>query len=226
MITFNHDLLVENIALRLPKGAHGWCLKSLYNDAELSPLYAQGGTDPVFDQHGEHCQHAPPFRLLKLHGSLNWGVRSTTPEPKLGTLFPEGKRKIFMLDRRIYSDRQGMTTSTKRGRKNWYLWPLIVPPIYDKHRVTGMIVLEQLWTAARAAIEACDRLVFVGYSLSETDIVTTQMLRRAFLGNDKLHGVECINPDAQIVSKLKTRLNCRVVKLFQDIPSFLEDHTP
>lgn len=223
VITFNQDLVVENVALRLPRSQGKWCLESLYGDVSLSPLFAPSDTVPVFNLHDESCSDSPPFRLLKLHGSLNWGVRSKTPEPRLATMFPPRERKIFVLDRRIYSDYQTMQGGTKRGRQTWFLWPLIVPPIYDKHRVTGMAVLDQLWSAAREAVQSCDRLILAGYSIPDADIVAAQMLRRAFVSNSKLSCVECINPDARIVEKLKSKLACRVVKLYDGIPSFLDD---
>ena len=222
VITFNQDLVLENVAMGMPRSGGKWCLRSLYGTDKLSPLYARG-SEPVFAHHGYSCPDAPPFRLLKLHGSLNWGVRSTTPEPKQATLFPTGERKIFMLDRRQPPDHHRMASGAEKGRKSWYIWPLIVPPIYDKHRVTGMTVLDTVWQAAREAVEACDRLVFVGYSLPDADIVAAQMIRRAFVSNPRLGAVECINPDVDMVGKLKSRLGCRVVKLYEDIDAYIED---
>lgn len=222
VITFNQDLVLENAAMKMPRSGGRWCLDSLYGADGLDPLYAQDEA-PVFTHHLDSCPCEPPFRLLKLHGSLNWGVRSTTREPKQATLFPGPERKIFMLNRRLAADNQRMGTHVKKGRANWYLWPLIVPPIYDKHRVTGMAVLEKVWLAAREAIESCDRLVFLGYSLPDADIVAAQMIRRAYDSNFRLFAVECINPDVEIVGKLKNRLRCRVVKLYEDIGAYIED---
>lgn len=222
VITFNHDLVIENAVARMPRVSTGWCLTSLYDEPDFDLLYARENVPKFPHCTEDKCPHSPPLKLLKLHGSLNWGVRSLSKEPKLGTLFPGPTRKIFLLDRRLMSDPQKMLSGTKKGRSTWYLWPLVVPPIYDKHRVTGMGILERQWQAADRAIGKTHRLILIGYSLPDADVVATQMLRRAFLENRNLDVVDCINPDATLAGKLKERLSCPVVRLFHDVENYLE----
>ncbi len=208
VVTFNHDLVLENAALRMPGGRDGWCLQSLYGEPDVRTLNTEG--EEKFRYHRDDCLHEPPFRLLKLHGSLNWGVRSLKKDPAMGTLFPTKQRQIFMHDTRYAFSAGKMSGGSGGGRKSWYFWPLIVPPIYDKSRVTGMAVLNGLWGQASEAIRSSERLVLFGYSLPDADVLAAQMLRHAFRANQNLERVDCINPDAAIANKLKSRLDCFV----------------
>jgi hypothetical protein len=51
---------------------------------------------------------------------------------------------------------------TKKGR-NWMLFPLIVPPVYEKHQLIRTH-LHGVWANAEAALLAARRVVFWGYS--------------------------------------------------------------
>lgn len=222
IITFNQDLVIENIVNRLP-GLHGqWCLRSLYGGALLTPVFTSG--DQTFPSHEEDCTHNPPIELLKLHGSLNWGLRTSESEPRLGTLFPTRRDKAVYVDdvREAEGDVAKVTTGSGAGRNTWYLWPLVVPPIYDKQRITGMSVLQTQWDRAGDAIREADRLVMIGYSIPDADVLARQMLRRGFVANQSLSAVHCVNPDVGIAAKLRTNLNCSVVHMFLDAEAYLD----
>jgi hypothetical protein len=218
VITFNHDLVIENIAHSLAGSPHQWCLTSLYNDLSLDPLLSPGTR--VFSHHDDECQHKPPFRLLKLHGSLNWVLRTRDRSPAASALFPRHDKPVFLRNSRTTAGGEGVRGAGTGGRQWWYLWPLIVPPIYDKSRITGMAVLESMWDAARSAIRTAHRIVLVGYSLPEADVAAMQMIRRGIAANGALREVDCVNPDPRIAVRLKSKLNCPVVHLYDDIASY------
>jgi len=224
IVTFNQDLVLENIIQRLPRHQGQWCLSSLYGIDDLQALFAPSG--PTFTHHNPNCPHTPPVKLLKLHGSLNWGFRSLKAEPTVRSLFPTGKKELFVHNSRASHDSTKMKTRTPRGRKTWYLWPLVIPPIYDKSKISAMPVLKKVWNDARAAIESADRLVLVGYSLPDADVFARQMLRMAFTSNQTLDAVECINPDPALAGKLKAKLDCRVFRLYHDVPTYIEHNQP
>lgn len=73
------------------------------------------------------------------------------------------------------------------------MWPLVVPPIYDKQRITGMRLLQQLWDLSYKAIASAERLILFGYSIPEADVLARQMLRTAVRQNGSLECVECID---------------------------------
>jgi hypothetical protein len=222
VITFNQDLVIENAVARLPRQADRWCLGSLYGGAALSPLSATDPGVPVFQHHSSKCPHQPPIELLKMHGSLNWGLTSATEDPPIGTVFPRGgNRRVHVMNRRRVRVGGTMRSRNPRGRKSWHLWPLIVPPIYDKQRVIGMQVLQSIWDRAAAAISEADRLLLVGYSLPESDITARQLIRRSFSENKKLDSVILVNPDPAMVPKAQRVLGSRVLHVYSDLPSYL-----
>jgi hypothetical protein len=96
-----------------------------------------------------------------------------------------------------------------------------VPPIYDKQRITAMDVLQKLWNAAQGAIERADRIVFLGYSMPDGDVLARQMMRRAYSKNSNSLPIDCINPDPMVAVKLKGSLNARVVRFYAGIPDFM-----
>jgi hypothetical protein len=223
VITFNHDLALEHAAARLPRSSQSWCLRGLYGDISLQPLHWSGS---AFRNHRANCPHdPPPFKLLKLHGSMNWFLRSTTRNPTIGTLFPRERtqRGVYVGD---HKDILIFPVESKRARpggRRWYLWPLIVPPIYDKQRITGMTLLQEVWDQATAAIARADRLVMLGYSLPDADVLARQTLRTAVRQNASLECVECINPDAAVVEKLQQTLDLAVTRLFTNTDAYLRN---
>lgn len=224
VVTFNHDLLLENIAFRLPRQGHRWCLHSLYGIKHRELKQVTGGNNASFPIHEDGCAHAPPFRLLKLHGSLNWVTRTLAEYPSRSTLFPTNDAKdVFVYEDRVARDRLRLQQGGG-GRSNWYLWPVVVPPIYEKSRMIGRRMIQQMWRDAHKAISQADRLLLVGYSLPDADVIALQMLRRAFSENDSLYTVDCVNPDPGVVQKLKQRLGCRIVHLYDDVLDYVEEH--
>ncbi|HCF99022.1 MAG TPA: hypothetical protein DEV93_00595 [Chloroflexi bacterium] len=110
------------------------------------------------------------------------------------------------------------------SRSRWYLWPLLVPPIYEKQRITGMNLLQSLWDQAAVEIETAERLVIAGYSLPESDILARQLLRRSYAANTALSAIDIINPDAGLGPKIQHVLGAKVIRIYSDVRSFL-DHS-
>ena len=220
IVTFNQDLVLENVLNRLPQRTHTWCLESLYGDVGLIPLAATQGD--VFPLHDPACAHDPPMRLLKLHGSMNWGLRSLKSRPTRNTLFPSNSdRDIFVWNIDQIVSRPSLVGGNQ-GRRNWYLWPLVVPPIYDKQQLIGTSVIDRSWQQAQNAVIEAERLVVTGYSLPDADILAKQMLRRGFAEN-QLSSVHCINPDTGLAAKLKDTLDVSTVHLYSGIDAYLDE---
>ena len=219
LISFNQDLLAENVVNRLPRSSGQWCLKCLYGHP---PLELVGSPRRLFAW-DENCSHEFPVRLLKLHGSLNWFVATRDPRPSIPALFPGMKKKVIHVveDGEIRVGAVRMSTGRSRGRANWYLWPLVVPPIYDKHLLTGTQVIDHQWAAARQAVLEAHRLIIWGYSIPDADVLSAQMLRRSFADNERLEVVHCVNPDSHIVPRVKAKLYAPVVHLYDDIEKYL-----
>jgi len=217
VVTFNQDLVAESSAARI-RPTSDWCLASLYQTNRLRPrLLLNRPKASVFQHHRPGCPHNPPFALLKLHGSLNWVLASRGIDPTVGTLFPSGHpRRIYCLDTRIVPEHATLT-----GTKPWEIWPLVVPPIYDKPRIVAMGMFQRLWTRARESIESADRVVFFGYSMPDADISAKQLFRRAVARNHSLRSIDCINPDAAMVVKLRKLFDLPIIHYYTDVYAYL-----
>lgn len=173
ILTFNHDLVIENEIFRRAQLRDRWCLDVGYGSlaAELHRL-SPGAPRSMFPVHADDlCDHGRPIRVLKLHGSLNWIVRVNSDLPTAKTLSGEaaGTRDIFLANSRQAQPRLEIERRSKgRGRSVWYTWPVIIPPVYAKQALRRRI--QVVWQDARAAVEECDRIVFFGYSLPAIDI--------------------------------------------------------
>jgi hypothetical protein len=226
IITFNQDLLIENELECLSKRYGAVNLHELYGNIGLIPLSADYiPEERKFDLSTRSRPGRMPVRLFKLHGSLNWTLRTTARNPQLGTLFPSPQqaqsRRVYIVGGREVRDDISMRSQSRSGRTNWYLWPLVVPPIYDKQRVTAMNTLTRAWDQARVSLEQADRIILLGYSMPEADILARQLLRRAFIRNSRLTSLECINPDVSLVTKLKHALAPEVIRIFESVSAYL-----
>jgi hypothetical protein len=220
VVTFNHDLVLEGAIARAWPDFAGGCLNALYGDLGLTELFPEPRAQS-FPRHRPSCRHTRPLLLLKLHGSLNWAVRTRSREPGLTTLFPTNQtRAVYLLN-----SREAPSTATQivqAGRRHeWYLWNLVVPPIYEKHRIIGMSTIRRVWDLAYDRLRSATRLVMVGYSMPEPDVSAQQMFRKALSANRNLDEIEVINPNAQLVAKLKETLGVKVIRLYEDVETYV-----
>ena len=65
------------------------------------------------------------------------------------------------------------------------------------------------------------RLLFWGYSMPDADYLAAQMFRRSFGGNVANEALHCINPDPQIVPRVKEKLGASVVHLYDGMEQYL-----
>lgn len=113
------------------------------------------------------------FRLVKLHGSINWFYSGH-----------EGLSGEQIYFRAVTSDSPsqddwGRSNDTDREVKRLTKdkTPLIVPPVSEKSRFYENRTIRALWTAARGALAQADEVWCVGYSLPETDLTMKLFLR-------------------------------------------------
>jgi len=80
IITFNHDLVIENEIDRRAKLRKLWCVTEGYGavSKELNVL-EPGVNVPVLSHHSDDCEHK--IRIIKPHGSLNWVHRLNSKDP-------------------------------------------------------------------------------------------------------------------------------------------------
>jgi hypothetical protein len=146
IITFNYDpvaeLAVGHVAAEL---GITWHPLTGYG-IELNELGAVGaGEHPLSD-----------FRVLKLHGSVNWVVPvGSAPHPP------------FRLLRLVRESLRGQGWRVRRDEQDRAMRPVLVPPMPDKdYEAMG---LSGLWRQAGAALHSATSLTVIGYRLPDTD---------------------------------------------------------
>lgn len=212
VITFNHDLLVEN-ALSLIGSRHGkvWCLRHAYG---FDPHETCENAQPTFpyDCPGGRSDHIPVY---KLHGSLNWVFKTRDSVPPRA---PRTRDLLIWINRVIPAYTRKLTV--EGTRRDWYLWSLIIPPIYEKQ---GFIrdELEQVWSMAADALRRADKVVVWGYSFPPADVHARYFFQAAAYDNENLRTPVMINPDAAAHAALWQVMQPRHVTHFRYVTDYL-----
>jgi hypothetical protein len=214
IVTFNHDLLAENAldSLSVHRYGHVLCLRHAYGLGDIDTCRVKG--DPVysFECPGDEEQHVP---IYKMHGSLNWVFRTLRAHPSLefarkDRAFMVWNNKVIPPDVRILSGK----------RRDWYLWPLVIPPIYEKHAfIHGR--LRKVWDQGAAALMEADRVIFYGYSFPNADLHARYFFQGASHANEALRSPVLVNPDPAAHAALWATLRPREVQHFNDVEDLL-----
>jgi hypothetical protein len=222
VITFNHDLLVENAVTNLPPRRFGtrWCLDHGYgfSPADVDRVKVAGATD-VWPGCAGHDQLQIP--ILKLHGSLNWVFATRDPNPSLN--LATQKKPIYVLD--ACRPRAGLLIRLGRARRRFHTWPVVVPPLFEKltfiqHHLT------QVWALAEQALLTADRIVFFGYSFPAADHHSRFFFERLATQNEALRWPTIINPDFDVVRFSSDILASNGVRAYRSFDDFAGFETP
>jgi hypothetical protein len=214
VVTFNHDLLIENALSLIPSNRYGnvWCMRHAYGFPE--DVGACNNKSEEFDWRcpGSRADHIPIF---KLHGSVNWVFRTLRRTPPQEAT--RRRRDLFVWTNRVLPEHVRKLRGPKR---DWYLWSLIVPPIYEKH---GFIrgELNAVWDGAAEALRAADRVIFWGYSFPRADVHARYFLQGAAQENPALKRPILINPDPLSQNELWTVLGPASLEHFRDVAAYL-----
>jgi hypothetical protein len=221
VVTFNHDLLIENAIARLSTARYpgAWCFRHAYGlaaniETVSDPSDSYGWTCP-----GHRDRHVPIF---KMHGSCNWVYRTRNEYPSAQVA--RGDRTLYVWTNKELSQSTHMDSAdtSKRGRGKWYMWPLIVPPVYEKHSyITGD--LKRIWDAAGDALEAATRIIFWGYSFPRADLHARYFFSSIAHRNEAMRSPILINPDPRSQDELWSVVQPRKVSHYRNIGAFLSD---
>jgi hypothetical protein len=216
VITFNHDLLIEYALSQMSARRCGnvWCLHHCYGFHE--PLETCFSKLETFDY---DCPGNPEdhIQVLKLHGSANWVFRTRGRYPTPD--FARRPRTLLLWTNEVIP--AGIDRITSKSR-DWYLWPLVVPPIYEKQ---GLIrnELESVWNKAASALRSATRAIFWGYSFPRADLHARYFFQAAAQDNIALRKPVLINPDPVSHAEMCQILNPGKVTHFQDVKDYLSD---
>ena len=221
IVTFNVDLLAENALNRLVNARPGasWCLDTAYGFAEPKEalIYRRRGFEACFNM--EPCDSEIP--LFKMHGSVNWVFPHRDEHPPANLLSP-GKGKSFYLLENQRLPQTSLKVKKGKASRPWYVSPLLVPPVYEKHGLIKQF-LHDVWDGASAALEVATRVVFWGYSFPLADTHARHYFQGLSRENEALRNPLTINPDPNAESALWHVLRPASVRHYRSATDYLED---
>jgi hypothetical protein len=119
-----------------------------------------------------------------------------------------------------------ITSTGPSGRRTTgYTWPVIVPPVYAKQPLIRAF-MPSVWSDARSAIEAADRVLFCGYSLPQIDVEAEKLFQRSIAANRGLPWVGLIDPAPEAARRYAQILGEMPNRRFASAKSFLELQQP
>lgn len=223
LLTFNQDLVLENEIYKRSRLRPLWCIEHGYGSFSQHVEVLTTSATSLFGKHNEDCDGGQRLRILKLHGSLNWQVRMNGRQPSPRILSGEANPPPVQVTRRRKIPPQLRFNKRRggRGRSMWYMWPVIVPPVYNK-QVLIQRFLPQVWDDARDALAECDRLIFFGYSLPPADIEAEKLFQRAIYGNKSLPSVEVVNPDPGAAARYASLVPHKPMRWYPGVAALME----
>jgi NAD-dependent SIR2 family protein deacetylase len=151
-----------------------------------------------------YCLPIPPssggFKLLKLHGSLNWAkckscehlqIVPASPIPAghiPSPLLKNGDQINFKMVTHVLKN-----TECEECHEKDTLEPIIIPPTWSK--VIENSPLIKVWETAVEEIKNAFQLIVIGYSMPPTDTFFQYLLTLGLFSNAKLHRVVVVNKD-------------------------------
>jgi hypothetical protein len=180
IITFNYDLLIEFLLRSTGSwGMHdGYGIEIPLNDEALPQQLRRRATSPLNSSAPSACI------LLKLHGSINWGVpiitKRNVPVDRVQRLVlaaskfyrPPEDLKYGLMNFHTFKHPDSKTATVFR--------PIIVPPVLDKSIWLKKGPLHSLWNKAAEAVRRSEEITFIGYSLPPTDFLAEFMFRQGY----------------------------------------------
>ncbi len=193
IVTFNQDVIIEKalqVLTEAERSAVEWYPDDGY-EMSFEKLTFPRGPAPVFGKGGSRSSQVT---LLKLHGSLNWFAKTVKQDKVLSSLSPS--QKIFCTRRLNLSTEMTYTQPTQSGlgRKKWYTWPIIAPPVVDKGAFLGR-ALASVWRRAWDALVGAERIVVYGYSFPDADMQSRTFFLRAANSQSRHPVLVTLNPD-------------------------------
>lgn len=131
----------------------------------------------------------PKFRVIKLHGSLNWG-------------FCKECGKIYYFNEKVDDTLPKGEVPCNNDKCKGKLARIIVPPKLSKlikpENESDLLKspyfqLRAIWSKASEYLKMCERLYFIGYSFPETDVQMKTFISNSLRENNNLKEVRIIS---------------------------------
>jgi hypothetical protein len=200
ILSFNYDWLIDDALARF--GAHGG--QCIWNPTRGYGVRLRESKGKAFVRWACKKYNGTPLRpndtllLLKLHGSMNW--------------FPvkgDGNTRLILRANRF----------RRKGSSQFE----IVPPEWQK--ATNVGVYQALWQRARIRLQKAENIVFIGYSMPETDLPVRALFMVDAKKAPKIKSLVLVNPDGNARKRIRSVLHRRMdadtrVLTFNDLKEF------
>ncbi len=207
-ISFNYDCYLD-LTLAKNKLSFRYCLKD----------------DHVNDGFYSHRSEFDTFKILKLHGSLNWTLCSDSKESKDLKVIPLTKfseyetktgpndivRKLSIS--KIITEKKNSEEMIAGKYKIVEDNPFIVPPTWNKLNMQPELI--SVWKQAAKAFSEAQNIVVIGYSLPETDVFFKYLYALGSISSARIRKFLVFNPDQSVEAKFKQLLGQGVVNQFK-----------
>jgi len=121
IITFNHDLVIENEIFKRSRLRSRWCIERSYGRFGRGRTFLQSKGMALFPRHNdEDCDHSRPLVVHKMHGSLNWWIKIRGREPTPSVLAGDTSSPDVMITRErnlrdVHHVRMNLVDRARRG---------------------------------------------------------------------------------------------------------------
>lgn len=166
-------------------------------DVALDVAMHRHGQGPIYG-FGPDISSRVKTHLLKLHGSLNWAVRSDTREVIPLNLQTYFEKYVINMTQESGVIRMKIGTQIQEYYSKFTdikveQEPLIVPPTWNKADYHNS--LSKIWALAAKELEDADYIFIMGYSLPETDAFFRLLYGLGSVGKTLLKKLAVFNPD-------------------------------
>jgi hypothetical protein len=215
IVTFNQDVQIEKALDSLADDRRGiFAIPDSYR-LQDPKVISGSGRDGTFD----HVRENGAISILKLHGSLNWYRRSSQKHPTESTyLSMSGDLHVGLwrsVTRKIYE------SQPRFGRKQWYIYPVVVPPVSAKSSIFHRQVAN-LWPVATDAMSEASSLVVFGYSCPESDYEAQNLIRGSTAVGSP--DVTLIDPNPGVVARYHELTGAPHIEYHASIGNYLDRH--
>ena len=221
IITFNQDIVIEKVldALTAANCPVSWELDQGYKLPFASITSPKAASELDKEKYFVPRSSQIPINpiLLKPHGSLNWYAKTLKKDSVLSQLKPS--HKINCTRRKELATTMQFTSANDSGRKTWYTWPIIVPPILEKGNFLGN-ALDSVWDECWRALTSAERVIVYGYSFPAADAQSRTFFKRASVQMANRPMLVTINPDLQSslraaeIFKPAAHISCDTVRTY------------
>lgn len=127
--------------------------------------------------------------LLKLHGSINWGICKNIK------CIEYNKIALVFSSVPDSSTHLPISYMSKCEKCNKEFKPFIIPPTSNKMIIHKNSFIHKLWLIAKDKLLTTSKIVFVGYSFPVTDFYTEWLFRQVHFLTGEKHEIVVVNPE-------------------------------